>query len=215
MNAIQTDPHVQSRTASAARVARRRLPLLVLLITLSLAGCATLQGIANLRYVDFSLGRLQRVELAGVDMTGVRSYDDLNLIEAGRIGFALARNSLPLEFIVSVEALNPADNQTTARLTRMEWTLFMQDRETVSGIVDDDIELLPGVRAVVPVTVRVDLVDFFEGSGQDLAELVLSVLGAGGSPKELSLRAIPTITTPLGPIRYPSPITIVSGEVGQ
>jgi hypothetical protein len=63
--------------------------------------------------------------------------------------------------------------------------------------------------------VRLNLVDFFEGSAQDLLELALSLSGQGGEPKSVALRATPIIDTPLGPMRYPRPITIVNAEAGR
>jgi Amt family ammonium transporter len=60
-----------------------------------------------------------------------------------------------------------------------------------------------------------DLIDFFEGSAQDLVELALSLSGQGGSPREVTLRATPSVDTALGPISYPQPITIVSQEIGE
>jgi hypothetical protein len=57
--------------------------------------------------------------------------------------------------------------------------------------------------------------EFFDGSAQDLFELALSIADQGGAPTEIALRATPTIQTPLGPMRYPQPITILSREVGE
>ena len=74
--------------------------------------------------------------------------------------------------------------------------------------------LRPGAPTDVPITISLDLVDFFEANARDLVELALSLSGRGGAPKEVALRATPVVDTPLGPIRYPEPITIVSREVG-
>jgi hypothetical protein len=67
----------------------------------------------------------------------------------------------------------------------------------------------------VPLDVSLNLVEFFQGSARDLVELALSLSGQGGAPKEVALRATPVVDTPLGPMRYPRPITIVSREVGN
>ena len=64
-------------------------------------------------------------------------------------------------------------------------------------------------------SVSLDLLEFFEGSGRDLVNLALSLAGGEAPPTTLSVRATPTIETPLGPIRYPQPITIVSRTVGR
>jgi hypothetical protein len=192
---------------------KRLLPALALVSTVS--GCATLQQIAALRSVDFTIDRVSNVRLAGVDMSGVSSYRDLGITDVGRLTLAVAQGALPMDFRLHLTAQNPADNGADARLVRMDWTLLLQGRETISGTFADET-LLPRGRATdVPISMSVDLVDFFSGSAQDLIELALSLSGQGGSPREVTLRATPVVDTALGPIRYPQPITIVSREIGQ
>jgi protein involved in polysaccharide export with SLBB domain len=60
---------------------------------------------------------------------------------------------------------------------------------------------------------ELDLYDFFSGRAEDLFGLALAATGAGGQTMNIALRATPTIQTPIGPIRYPSPITIVHRDV--
>lgn len=187
---------------------------LISLLALTVSGCATLQQFAALRSVDFSLDRVSSPRLAGIDLQQVRSYEDLGYADAARLALALVQESLPMDFRLHLRAENPADNSTEARLMRMAWTLLLQDRETVSGVFDQETLLLPGQPQDIPILISLDLVDFFEGSAQDLLELALSIAGQGGAPKEVALRASPVVDTPLGPIQYPTPITIVSRQVG-
>lgn len=186
----------------------------ILSASLSLGGCATLQSIAALRQVDFAIDRVADVRLAGVTVDRIREVRDLSALELASIGTALSRGDLPLEFQLHVGALNPADNSVPARLVQMDWTLLLEDRETISGRVDREVVLEPGVRGNIPIDIRLDLADFFQKNTRDMIDLALAVAGAGGAPKRVALRALPTIQTALGPIRYPQPITIVSGVVG-
>ena len=188
--------------------------VLFLLLTLPLGSCATLQQIAALRRVDFSLERVSDLRLAGVELDRVNSFDDLGFADAGRLALAVSQRSLPVDFRLHILAENPPENSTDARLLRMDWTLLLQDRETISGVFEDEIILPPGDPREVPLLISLNLVDFFEGSAQDLVELALSLTGQGGEPKEVALRATPVVSTPLGPIRYPQPITIVNAEIG-
>jgi hypothetical protein len=184
-------------------------------LTVVVAGCATLQQIAALRSVDFQIDRVADVSLAGVNISGIRSYSDLGLSDAARVGSGVARGELPLAFRLHLLAENPAENSVTARLVRMRWTLFLEDTETVSGEIEQEYELPPGRPTDIPVQVELDLFDFFERSGPDLVDLALNLAGAGGAPKQVSVRASPTINTALGPITYPQPITIVSATMGH
>ncbi|MBO6576021.1 MAG: hypothetical protein JJ896_09765 [Rhodothermales bacterium] len=195
----------------------RSLPLLVALFTaasLSLSGCKTLQQITALKSVDFAINSVNQVNLAGVNFDEVRSYNDLNVLDVGRIVAAVGRDELPLRFTLNLAATNPSDNPVNARMVGMDWTLLLDDRETISGSFNDPRDLPPGIPVAVPIGVELNLISFFRNSAQDLVELVAAVAGVNGAPKRVSLRARPSIDTPLGPIRYPNEITIVSREVG-
>ena len=193
----------------------RRLRYLALPALLLAGGCATLQQIAALRNVDFALDRVAQVRLAGIDLDRVRSYSDLSVTDVARLTLALSQDELPLDFNLLVEGRNPEENGTDARLVRFDWTLLLEDRETISGVFEDEVVFAPGAPTTFPVRISLDLLEFFEGSARDLGELALNLAGEGGAPKNVALRAVPTIRTALGPIRYPGEITIVSTEVGR
>jgi hypothetical protein len=188
--------------------------LITLATTATLAACTTLRQFAALRQVDFGIAGVEDARLAGVDVEDIRDYDDLSATQIARLGLALASNRMPFDFQLELSALNPADNDVAARLVRMDWSLWLENRETVSGTLDRTFVLEPGQPQEIPITISLDLLEFFDRNAEDLVDLVLAATGQGGAPTRLSLRARPTIDTPLGPIRYPEPITIVSRDVG-
>lgn len=173
------------------------------------SGCATLQQIAALRQVEFAIDGVGGGRLAGIELNRIRSVDDLSAADAARLAAALAEDDVPFAFTVDVRAENPAENRTTARMVRFAWTLLLDDRETVEGVVDREISLPPGEPRIVPVEVQLNLVEFYDGSGRDLLELALRAAGVRSGSPSVKLRASPTIETPLGPMDYPATITIV------
>lgn len=177
--------------------------------------CATLQQVAALRQVEFAIDRVAEPRVAGIPVERVRSYDDLSATQLASLGLALAQGRLPFEFRLHISGLNPPENEVTARLLEMDWSLFLDDRETVSGTLAQSYTFPPGQPQDIPITIRLDLLEFFEDDAEDLIDLIAAATGQGGSPARISLRARPTIDTPLGPIRYPQPITIVSREFGR
>lgn len=187
------------------------------LVLLAPSACATLQQIGALQQVDFSLRGVSQVHLAGIDFTRVRSFSDLSFAEAASLAAAVRDRDLPLTLDLDVMALNPRDNHADARLVQLDWTLFLEGRETVSGMVDREVVLPRGEPIAVPVGVSLNLVEFYEGNAQDLFELAQSLAGVGGESKEVAVEARPTVQTNLGPIRYPRPIrmsTTVGGSRG-
>jgi len=183
----------------------------VLLTVLTLAGCATLRGIAALRNVDFRLTGADGTRLAGVDVTRIRGYDDVGAADVIRLGAALSQGRLPVETTLRVRADNPADNGP-ARLVRMDWTLLLDQKETISGVMDREVALPAGEAVDVPVRVEVDLLDFFDEQLPELVDLALAMSGQGDRER-VELQALPTVETRLGPLRYPEPIRI-SFQVG-
>lgn len=179
-------------------------------LVLLLPSCAFLQSLAALSQVRFSLDRVSGIRLAGVHLDGIRSYSDLSLTDATRVASALSGGTLPLDLNLHVAADNPAGNPE-ARLLALDWTLFLQDRETVSGLLEREVRMPSGERTDVPLAVRLDLLEFFDGGAGDLVELVLSLVREDGEPVDVRLEALPTVDTPLGPIRYPEPLILGGG----
>jgi hypothetical protein len=64
-----------------------------------------------------------------------------------------------------------------ARLIQMDWTLLLDDRETVNGRVDREVLMEPGVVEDIPIGVRLDLADSFDSKA---VEQVPPGMGKGG-----------------------------------
>ena len=128
---------------------------------MALAACATMRGLLALRQVDFEVDRVATVRLAGVPLERIRSASDVSLQDAARIGAAVLRRQVPLTFDVHLLGRNPAENRTTARLVRMQWTLDLNGREVFVGTRSAESTLrrlgtqqlkLPAVVALTPDT---------------------------------------------------------------
>lgn len=180
----------------------------------ALASCATLQQIAALRHVNFALAGVRDGRLAGVRIDRIASYRDLTTVEIGRIALAIARDEVPLAFTVNLRAENPADNGATATMVRLAWTLLLDDKETIRGVLDTSYVLPPGQPVTIPLQMALDLSEFFDGPTESLIDLAAGLAGMRADPTRITLRAVPSIDTPLGQMSYPSPITIVSQTVG-
>ena len=179
----------------------------ILITAVGIIGCTTLQEIAALRTVQFALDRVSDARIAGVSIESGRSYTTLSAADVARLAAAVTRREVPLDMVLHISAENPAEPRVAARLIDLDWTFFVEDRETVSGKLAGTYLLPPGETVDVPIAVRLDLVDFFRGGARDLFETALAISGYG-SAKEIRLEARPTVQTSLGPIRYPGPITI-------
>lgn len=188
-----------------------------------LAGCATLGEIAsvmtNLQRLKFRVSGVQGFALAGIGLSGKQKLDDFSVIDAFRLMKAFNDRKLPASFTLNVEAKNPNDGtggttQTVSTLTSFEWRLLIDGKPTVAGNIDKPIEI-PGTgqTATIPLSISLDMVEFFKEKGyDDLINLALALGGAKSDISKISLDAQPRVMTPLGEITYPGRITVVSKE---
>lgn len=177
------------------------------------SGCQTLREVAQLRNVKFQLDRVSDAQLSGIDLRRMNSYDDLGALQVARLASNVSNGQLPLSFTLHLEGTNPEGNSVDARLTQMEWTLLLQDKETISGTTDREVVMSPGTPTDIPLELSLNLLDFFDDNLRGLVELA-SAFGERAPPATVELRMRPTIQTAVGPIRYPEPITVTRQEVG-
>lgn len=206
MSSSSLAPGPSTRPAS-----RRVVAGLALGIALATSGCATLQQLVALQSVDFDLAGLARVEVGGVDVTAVRSPADISVADGLSLAGQLRAGTLPLALTLDVRAENPESN-ADARMVRMDWTLFLDDVETISGRVADEVAIPSGTATTFPVQTELDLLDFFDGGATELIELVRSIAGLDGTAPSVALDVLPTVRTAFGDIPYDRPFRITLSD---
>jgi len=171
---------------------------------LMLGSCATMQQAMQLSSVKFTLDHVSSLRLAGIDLMNVRSVDDLNMFQIARATLALSRQELPLDMTIHLKTENPLINQIAATLVSMDWTLLLDGRETISGVLNDRITLPAGEAQTIPITLGLNMYQYFnEKNATDMLDLALAFAGSNGSiPKGVGLRIRPTVETPFGPMTY-------------
>jgi hypothetical protein len=190
---------------------------------LVLGSCAALNDMAsalvNLQRLKFRIGAVRGFRVLGIDIGAKAKLSDFNAADVLMLGQAYAAKKLPVEFVLEVLAVNPNDGtggstQTVSTLTSLEARLLIDDKPTVTGNIEQPVEI-PGTgqESVIPLRLSLDLFEFFGNKSlNDVLNLVLAIGGRSGSPSRLALDAQPTVSTPLGPITYPNRLTIVSAE---
>lgn len=205
------------------RHTRSLVAVLALAGILVLESCAALDqmasALANLQRLKFKLSGVHDFMLLGIDVGGKTRIGDFSALDAAKLVQSYASKKLPVEFVVDVLAVNPNDGtggtrQTVSTLTGLECRLLIDGQPTVTGNIDQPIEI-PGTgqESVVPIRLSLDLLEFFAGKRyEDVLGLALAIGGRNRSPARIALDAQPTVSTPLGPITYPGRLTIVSAE---
>ncbi len=194
--------------------------LTVIVATLFLGSCKTLNQFAdslnNLQRLEFKLDNVNNFQLAGVNLSNIKSVKDISIMDGIKLTKAYSDKKWPAQFVLNVDAKNPNDGkggtkQSSATLSALDWKLYIDDKETIAGNINKEL-VIPGTGSseTIPLVMNIDLFEFFGNKGyEDMINLALAIGGQGGSASRLKLDARPTVKTPLGNINYPNRITIV------
>jgi hypothetical protein len=129
---------------------------------------------------------------------------------------AITSGKLPTSFTLNVKAVNPNDGtggykKTDATLKSFPWKLEVDNVETITGNIGNPVTV-PGTGEVtnIPLQMNIDLLEYFGNKGlENLVNLALAIGGQQGSSSRLTLYASPTVSSPLGDIKYPGELKIV------
>jgi len=182
--------------------------------SLAAAGCAGFSPLDQLRQMrafakcEFRLASVEQTRLAGMLIQGKSALRELAPLDALKLRGALVTGTLPLSFTLNVEAKNP--NDEVAAMNRFAWTLFVDGRELVSGVLDRRVEIAPnGAVGTVPLEISVDLRKALSGQRVDaMLNLAFNIAGMGTRPTSLTLKATPTIIIAGQEMEFPDAITV-------
>ena len=199
---------------------KRALLSTALCTVLSLTSCNVIkeigQSVTNLSRCTFKLDGISSFRLAGVLLYGKTSLD---ITDATQALSSFAQGELPASFVLNVAVRNPntgtgGTTQSTVTLSSLSWTLLIDDVKTIEGDIPQPMTI-PGTgqQVIVPITMKLDLLKFFQDRGYEkLVNLAFALGGARGSASRITLKAKPTIKTEYGMLSYPGEIDIVDKE---
>lgn len=190
-----------------------KIAIVTVSIVAVVAGCSVLkqisQTIDNMKRLEFKLGNVSNFSLAGVSLVGKTKVSDLSISDALKLTNAFASKRLPAEFILDVDARNPNDgtaqnSNSSASITNFEWRLIIDDTPTITGNIASPVTVPgKGQTTVIPLSVQVDLFEFFGNQGYDKLINLATAIGGAGNSARLKLDAKPTVKIGSIPITYP------------
>lgn len=198
--------------------------LFVSLCITGIYGCSAIKqigdSIASLKRIQFKLNNVSNFTLNGVSLSGKSSISDFSVADGLKLASSFSSKTLPFNFTLNVAAKNPntgttsGTKSTLATLTGLDWKLYLDDVETISGDINNSVAIpATGEQTIIPLTMSVDVMKFMQNkSYESLVNLALALGGNSGSAARVKLDAKPTIKTVLGNISYPSRLTIVNTQ---
>ena len=175
-------------------------------VALMACGCGFLRGSREPNPVEFKFDRISDVNVGGVTTVGKSSYADMSRTDVTTLTTALLGQNVPTTLVVHLQAKNP--NAVVAHMTKLDWTLYLEDRKVMSGRLEKPVELEPGKPTDVLVPLTFNAYGVAQNNTQSLFELGLGLDGVSAYEKALRLDLSPTVDTDWGPVPYPAPVSV-------
>lgn len=194
----------------------KKILLISITLMLTLTSCSVYETMVNLSRIKFKLGDVNNFTVNGINLSNKKSLSDFNAIEMLKLTDVFISGKMPASFTLNVEAKNPNDGtggypKTNATIKSFPWKLEIDNVETINGNISNPVSV-PGTGEVtnIPLTMNIDLVKFFKDKGlENVLNLALTLGGQQGSSSKLTLYATPTVSSPIGDIKYPGELKIV------
>ena len=201
----------------------RLLPVFALACVLLLGSCASLTNISsslmNVKPLQFKIRSITGMRIGSIDIASKSSLTSFSLQEALTLKNLVAAKSLPVTFILTVDAMNPNSGVNGLKsvpltLEDLQWRLLIDGRPTITGGLQRPLEIAGNNgTSSIPLTVSMDLMQTFSDRDlQSLVNLACSLGGANGSTASVALDALPVVSSPLGKLSSDKRITIIDKE---
>lgn len=176
-------------------------------------------ALADIGKLTFKIDNISNMTVAGIKIFEKRSINDISTSDVLKLTAAYATKSFPADFTLNLLAKNPNDGtngkqKTNAIISSLDYRLILDDVSTINGDIKSELTIPgSGQSTVIPLGMGLDLYKFFNDRGyESIVNLALAIGGVNSSPAKVKLDIKPTVRTSLGPISYPSRITVIDKE---
>jgi hypothetical protein len=184
--------------------------LLLLAVLVFSFGCKTKDDLKAFKEAKYSLEGIDKLHLNGVNLLDKKRAEDFNFAEAAMLFSAFSDNNLAANSTLGLNVkLDEGSKDRSMTVTQLKWQLLLNGKQTLSGLINEPIELRDGLNTI-SVKTAVRLAE--ENGKPDFNNLLglLALLDNQDKSKRpaLVLQIKPTIQTSVGPVEFPSFINI-------
>lgn len=191
--------------------------LVFAVLTILISSCGVYNSLMNLSKIKFKLGSVNNFKVGNITIDNKSKLSDFGTLDIISLTSDVVSGKFPVSFTVNVLAQNP--NSSTSKgsslsdisLDSFPWTLYINDKKTISGNISNVIEV-PAIEnaTVIPLEMNLDLLEFFQDEGlNNLVNLALSLGGSNSNTTKIKIVAEPELGTSIGKLKYPNPVTII------
>lgn len=194
----------------------------VLVLFFSLASCAQIgditKSLMDLKNLDFKLSGIEQVRLSGVSFSKGMKLSDLSITDIAKLTSAATKSSIPIDFILNLEARNPNEDKgkkfkTTATLESFDFDVFLDGSKAFTGGLADPVKIESnGGTKVIPLKISFDLTKVVQDKQYSkFANIAMNLAGFDTQKTKIKVEATPVVSTAIGKLK-PGRINITETE---
>jgi len=185
--------------------------IIILMAAVTMVSCDALQQLSrvtNLRNCNFSLNKVESVQVAGINVTNFNGFSATDLLN---LAACIKSKKLPVVLGVQVGVDNPGSQPAT--VTRMEWLCTVDDRQMATGVVSDRHSVPAGGSINIPLKVNMDAYDIFSSSGVDAVKAFINSFSKEDhTSSRVAVKVKPTVSVGSATVTMPNYITLISNK---
>ncbi|HPR58027.1 MAG TPA: LEA type 2 family protein [Bacteroidales bacterium] len=184
----------------------RKIILTALLATnVLMNSCDILQQVERMKMLskcEFRIHTITDIHLAEVNLSGIKQVNDIKTTDLLQLTQAVLSNELPLRFKVNLQVKNP--NNQAASLNRLEWMLFVDNKQMLDGVVNENFVTGPGETGTLPVSVNLNLAELLQDKQiEQLINYASGLADGTGKSTRVMVKLKPSIMVGQQSIPYP------------
>jgi hypothetical protein len=169
----------------------------VFFMLIAITSCEVLDQMSQMQQLalcGFKVTGVNRVHIAGIQMDENTRKSDLTA--------ALFKRELPVDFDLQLNIDNP--NDKTAAMNRMDYELFIDNKQILAGQMNKTVSVLPKSNSNVSMPIAIDLFKVLNNETQDaLVNLAFKLTGDQSNPADILLKVKPYIQVGGKTLAYP------------
>lgn len=178
----------------------------------ALTSCNSVTGLKNFADCEFNFQSVSNVKLANIDLANKGSYQNFKLTDLAALGVAYAQKELLLDMNVNMKVQNP--NTEMAQLDGMDYILWIDDQEMLTGTMNEKVKIEGGKEAIVSLPIELNLYESIKDKKlKPMAEFALGLATNKAENSRVKVSIKPFFTIMDKTIKFPSYITIGGDEI--
>ncbi len=166
--------------------------------------CKQLSEMKNMTKCEFRLKNIELLSIDQVDVSGIKTVNDLNAITIAKLGSTLLTGKMPLSYRTNIESKNP--NSQNAAIDKFELHILFNNVDLVQTVINQRVEVLPSQTTVIPVMMTSDIGQIVKG--ENIRNILGWLFPGNDSPAVFTVKIRPSVLVGPVSLNYPGYITL-------